>query len=236
LTAKQCKLYLEQNPGLTKEHFNEDSKFREIALQKVGKTGYTGILEIPDMKTGAYINWVDPVNKRIGKDITLGINSLSEKQASAIWKIYHAAVGRNEAKGYYPWADKKGRLKDKFMHMKRIQKTPYFLVALTFIDDYTQPMLELETRAQIMTAKTRNVGLGILGATILIIGLLVSLYGMRLSNSIAHLTDVAERISIGELDAKVGISSTDEIGRLAEAISRMQDSLNLSIQRLRRRR
>jgi len=122
------------------------------------------------------------------------------------------------------------------MYLQRIQGTPYFLVALTFIDEFTQPMLQIETQAQIITAKTRNVGLGILGATILVIGLLVAFYGRRLSSSINHLAEVADRISIGELDAEVGITSTDEIGRLSEAISRMQDSLNLSIQRLRRRR
>jgi len=236
LTAKHCKLYLKQNPGLTKERFNTDSSFREIALQKVGQTGHTRIMEVPDIKTGAYISWVDPLQQRIGKDITPGINRLTEKQAAAIWKIYHTAVGKNEAKGYYPWADKKGRLRDKFMYLQRIQDTPYFLVALTFIDEFTQPMLQIETQAQIITAKTRNVGLGILGATILVIGLLVAFYGRRLSSSINHLAEVADRISIGELDAEVGITSTDEIGRLSEAISRMQDSLNLSIQRLRRRR
>jgi HAMP domain-containing protein len=50
------------------------------------------------------------------------------------------------------------------------------------------------------------------------------------------LTDVADRISIGELGMEVKTTSKDEIGELAEAIARMQDSIRLSIERLRRRR
>jgi HAMP domain-containing protein len=46
---------------------------------------------------------------------------------------------------------------------------------------------------------------------------------------------VADRISVGELDAVIDINSKDEIGDLAEAITRMQDSVRLSIERLRRR-
>ncbi|MEJ2728564.1 MAG: HAMP domain-containing protein [Deltaproteobacteria bacterium] len=50
------------------------------------------------------------------------------------------------------------------------------------------------------------------------------------------LTDVAERISIGDLGIEIETRSRDEIGELAEAISRMQDSIRLSIERLRKRR
>jgi HAMP domain-containing protein len=49
------------------------------------------------------------------------------------------------------------------------------------------------------------------------------------------LTDLAERISVGEMDAEINIESSDELGTLGEAISRMQDSIRLSIDRLKRR-
>jgi len=50
------------------------------------------------------------------------------------------------------------------------------------------------------------------------------------------LTDLAQRISIGDLDAEVDIKSKDEIGDLYDAIVRMQESIRLSMERLRRRR
>ena len=49
-------------------------------------------------------------------------------------------------------------------------------------------------------------------------------------------TATLERISVGDLAAEIKTESRDEIGELAEAIARMQDSIRLSIERLRRRR
>jgi len=70
----------------------------------------------------------------------------------------------------------------------------------------------------------------------LLIGFIVSFFGYRLAGRIKSLTEVANRISIGELDAEIDIAGKDEIGDLGEAISRMQESIRLSIERLRRRR
>ena len=94
----------------------------------------------------------------------------------------------------------------------------------------------MESRAKILTEQTRQITWAILGGTILLIGLIVTIYGHRLTSKIKSLTDVAERISIGDLGIEVETRSKDEIGELAEAISRMQDSIRLSIERLRRRR
>jgi HAMP domain-containing protein len=71
---------------------------------------------------------------------------------------------------------------------------------------------------------------------LLLIGLIVAIYGHRLTGKIRSLTEVADRISVGELGMEIETQSKDEIGDLAEAIARMQDSIRLSIERLRRRR
>jgi methyl-accepting chemotaxis protein len=94
----------------------------------------------------------------------------------------------------------------------------------------------MESRAEILTEQTRLITFAILGGTLLLIGIIVSIYGHRLTGKIKSLTDVAERISIGDLGIEIETKSRDEIGELAEAISRMQDSIRLSIERLRRRR
>jgi methyl-accepting chemotaxis protein len=53
---------------------------------------------------------------------------------------------------------------------------------------------------------------------------------------IRKLTDAANRISVGELSVEIVKTSQDEIGDLADAITRMQDSIRLSIERLRRKK
>lgn len=94
----------------------------------------------------------------------------------------------------------------------------------------------IQSRAKALTDKARMMALMMLGATLLLIGIIVFVYVHRLTGKIKLLTDVAERISVGELEMEIETKSRDEIGELAEAIARMQDNLRLSIERLQRRR
>jgi methyl-accepting chemotaxis protein len=57
-----------------------------------------------------------------------------------------------------------------------------------------------------------------------------------LVNPIMKLTDVAERMSLGDMNVKIDVTSRDEIGLLAQAISRMQTSLRMAMERLRKKK
>jgi HAMP domain-containing protein len=57
-----------------------------------------------------------------------------------------------------------------------------------------------------------------------------------ITSPLVQLADVADRISLGELNAKIRIDRQDEIGDLAEALRRMQASLQTAIERLRAKR
>jgi len=50
-----------------------------------------------------------------------------------------------------------------------------------------------------------------------------------ITRPIAHLTMVAERISLGEMDAKIDIDSTEDIGELAQKFRRLQVSLKAAM-------
>ena len=76
---------------------------------------------------------------------------------------------------------------------------------------------------------------GLLGVTALGVVIIAWFLGKAIGSPIRKLTEVAERISVGDMGAEIKIRSRDEIGNLAEAILRMQDSLRLAIERLRRR-
>jgi methyl-accepting chemotaxis protein len=75
----------------------------------------------------------------------------------------------------------------------------------------------------------------ILALATLLVAAIAFFFGSSLSSKIRNLTDMADRISVGELDVDLTVKSKDEIGALAEAINRMQDSIRISIDRLRRR-
>lgn len=76
----------------------------------------------------------------------------------------------------------------------------------------------------------------LMGATFIVVIIIAYFASRAIVTPIRKLTDAANRISVGELGVEIENKSKDEIGDLAEAITRMQDSIRLSIERLRRRR
>ncbi len=73
-----------------------------------------------------------------------------------------------------------------------------------------------------------------LTVTLLVVIIIGLLAGRAIVQPIRRLTDAANRISIGDLDVEIVNTSKDEISDLADAIARMQDSIRLSISRLKR--
>ena len=95
----------------------------------------------------------------------------------------------------------------------------------------------IQTGRYSLPALAAGVVPGILVGTLILVGFIVFMYSYRLAGKVKYLTDVTDRISVGDLDAEiVGIQSNDEIGELANALKRMQASIRLAIQRLRERR
>jgi methyl-accepting chemotaxis protein len=58
------------------------------------------------------------------------------------------------------------------------------------------------------------------------------LMGGRLSGQLVHLSEVADRVSMGELDASIDIESKDEVGVLASSFDRLRMSLKAAMSRL----
>ena len=232
--AMQCKLYLLSHPDLIREDFNEDMGFKTLAVQKVGLTGYTALYELPG-SDGIWRTWAHVNKKIIGIDMTKLKKPLG-RNFPGFWKVYSGVKEGKKSQGYYTWQDKDGKFRDKFMVCTPVAGTRFVVAATTYMDEFTGPVKRMQSRAKELTDRARLISWAVLGLTLLLIGLIVSIYGHRLTGKIKSLTDVTDRISVGELEMEVKTTSKDEIGDLAEAISRMQDSIRLSIERLRRRR
>lgn len=72
---------------------------------------------------------------------------------------------------------------------------------------------------------------GIAAALVLAIAIARSI-----TRPVSHLAEVADRISLGELDVEIDVHGSNEVGQLAESLRRMQTSLRSAIERLRQRR
>ncbi len=232
--ALQAGLYLLSHPELKRGRFQKDAELKKIAVQKVGSTGYTALHAVPD-KNGIWRNWAHANPKIVGIDMST-LKKPMGKAFYGFWKVFSAGKDGKESSGYYTWQDADGRFRDKFMVCAPVKGTPYYVASTTYLDEFTRPVEKLKARSQKTAKRVRNINAGVMLGTIMLIGLIVFFYGRKVTGDIKRLSEVADRISIGELDAEIDVKSKDEIGELAEAISRMQDSLRLSIERLRHRR
>jgi len=237
--ASQCSIFLRNNPDLNKDDFYYDFDMKDIAVQDVGTDGFTALIEIPapdqDEETGyriwchrneAYLG--EPLLSKMKEELGLGFQSFDA--------VFNAMKGGRGIKGYYSTVSADGIEKEKFMAVEPIEQTPYLILSTTFIEDFTGRIQLIEKRATGLTQATQRITIGFIAVVIIFIGLSIMIYGYRLTSNIQMLTDAADRISVGELDVVIDIGSRDEIGSLAEAVTRMQDSLRYSIERLRRRR
>ena len=234
LLAMKVSNYLMSHPGLKKENFNNDEDFKKVALHKVGRTGYTVLFEMPD-KDGIWRAWIHTNPDLIGIDLGELSKPLG-KNFPGLWKALTGVKGGKESTGYYKWQDKDGRIRDKYLISVPVEGTPYVIGATLYLDELYRPVKKLEKETQQMAQKTIRANIVIMGAGLLAIAIIIFFYGRNFTRKIKHLSETAERISIGELNAELEIKSKDEIGDLANAISRMQDSIRLSIERLRGRR
>ncbi len=237
--ALQAEIYLRNHPDLQREDFFYDPDFSGIAVQSVGKSGYTCLLQEPEPDRGQnWTLWAHPNPNIIGIDDIDMLRKALGPHFPPFFKILSGTLGRKESQGFYSWKDPDGKIREKYMAVVpiKIEGTPFLMMSTEYIDEFTKKTETLKTKASKLAEDTTKF-LVIIGlAGILLMAFIIIIYGYRLTRNIKYLTEAADRISVGDLEAEIEVTSKDEIGNLADAISRMQDSLRFSIERLRRRR
>lgn len=230
--ANEAQTYLETHPELTKQQFMDSQRFKDIAVQKVGKSGYTALYEHGD--DGKWRGWAH-INPNMAKlDDMAKLEAPMGASFPGFWKIFTGVTKDSPSKGYYKWQEKDGTFKDKYMACVNIPGTEFYIASTTYIDEFTEPMTRLERESK-ATAEAESVRNAILMSVIIVgIAIVVFMFGGRLTSNIKYLSEMTDKISLGELDALIEIRSKDELAVLAESISRLQQSVKLSIRRLRK--
>ena len=82
----------------------------------------------------------------------------------------------------------------------------------------------------------QNFALALLAVTALLAAAIAWFSARAIAKPVMKLTDAAERMSMGDLNVRIDVRSGDEIGLLAQAIGRMQTSLRMAMERLRKKR
>ncbi len=218
-----------QRENFSWESLQNNPSFLTASIQTVGKTGYSAVLM---KKQNKIISFAHPNPQLMGVDL-----GFIAKKSNILWKVMQGPKpGERFASGYFKWKDANGKIADKYAITIPVPNTPLLVLVTIYTNEIDAPvnkmatMLHAEQKKFIMLYNAES------AAVALIVLILAVLFATRLSRPVIHLTEVAEKISLGELKTPIRITSTDEIGDLADALRRMQSSLTKAIQRLRRTR
>lgn len=131
VVARIVENFIKANPEMTLEELRGDNEFRRIATQKVGETGYAVLLDAESTLT--YVH-VDP---KVEGTVIIG----SGRSANGVEDILEEAVGNGVGSGFYDWEDIDGKMRRKYMELRRIETKTADGVALlsgttAYVDDY----------------------------------------------------------------------------------------------------
>jgi signal transduction histidine kinase len=101
--ARQVQIFLDAHGILSSE---DRSSLARIAVQPVGKTGYTFIYDRYDAVIVYHVN-----PELIGVDLAEWAKNLP-----AFWSIFEAGLSGESSKGYYDWEDKDGLIREKYIY------------------------------------------------------------------------------------------------------------------------
>jgi HAMP domain-containing protein len=119
----------------------------------------------------------------------------------------------------------------------------YFLLGGSTVDLSNQllavsrDILKSEFDSRSSAAQSEFMFYGAAAMVGVVLALALALFiSFTITRPLNHLAEVADRMSLGDLDVDIDVESRNEIGQLAESLRRMQASLRSAIERLRQRR
>lgn len=225
--ALQLDLYIQGHPEMTLQDLQKNLQFREIAIQPIGKTGYTAVQE-----SNTAIN-------RFHKDPkieNLDLHSLSDKLPE-FWAIMKASLGGKHSSGYYNWKDPDGKIRQKFMYIAPLKEKTFngarlSIAATTYIDEFTSPIKAahdanrstaycLITTVDKLIQSFRNMGLICMGFGILFISILAYFIGTYFSRAITQLREATRAVNQGDLNVRLEPSISGDVGELNKDFNKM---------------
>jgi HAMP domain-containing protein len=229
--AAQIEIFIKTHPKVKREDILRDPWLKSIAVQKVGETGYTAVHD------NMGINYFHVNPQIVGSDL----HDLSTK-LPAFWKILEASL-KGPAFGYYDWKDADGKIRPKYMYLASVKDTDLIVAATTYIDEFSRPsrvmegrMKQIESRYLEAYEDKIKIFYVVILCVVLVLLVRIYFYDRSVIQPIRHLSEVADKISMGELDTPIQIKEKGEVGALAESIERMQTSVKAAIERLQKRK
>jgi PAS domain S-box-containing protein len=231
-TARQLDRVVESVPWMTLSDLRGDRRFRSLAVQPIGQTGYTYLFET---KTGIVRFHRD---RRIeGRDLRRLFRSSPEFLA-----ILKAGMkGQRSAHGYFRLAAGGGTIIEKYLcivplHNPTGDGIRLMMAATINADDFSTRIRESQeihdTTKRFLTAASnqsilsfRQRGLLFMGIGILTVSLLSAIMGIYFSKAVRRLREATTRINAGDFSTPLPVSGSSEVATLMRDFNRMVDQL-----------
>jgi len=231
--AAQCEIYLKAHPAYTMEQLMADDRFQDIAVQPVGNRGYTLLFE---KETGIILFHLNP------RFVRFDTHRLVDQLPTA-WELFQATLGGAPKGGYYDWRDPDGVVREKYMYIVPVSGTPYMMAATTYIEEFLNPVEETKKKISETTENisnhiatriqnTRNTLLDIIIMLILFVSGVSFILSRMITLPILSLTEGVQTLGRGDLDHKVRVRTSDELGELADSFNQMTRDLKSYMEQL----
>ena len=232
--ARQMETYIAAHPGKTLAELKSDPTLADIAVQPVGESGYTSVLD----SEGINIFHSNP--RIIGSDM----DDLKEKLPD-FYALIQKMKKPEPGGGYYRWEDADRVTRDKYLYHVRVAGTNWKVGATTYIDEFLRPVEKTRREIAAATAAAaRKVDRG-LAATrrvilisflllVIIVVILSFSLSLRITRPILLLSRGAKILGQGELDHRVEVKTGDELEELGRSFNTMASDLQTYTVELRR--
>jgi len=225
--AKEIELFFERHPDLEVSECKGNEELRVIAIQRVGRTGYTMVYD------RSYTVYFSANPNLVGANL----HRVAGEPAH-YWSILERSVV-GEASGYYDWEDEEGNVRSKYMYCVPVEGTELVVAATTYIDEFSAPAEGTKSKiASAVSATTKYIDEQMdkaqLTFIVVILGMIVIVSGLgyllarTITGPILELTKGAEVIGKGELGYSIKTNTGDEIQQLAEQFNTMASTLKES--------
>ncbi len=220
--AKQLEIYIKDHPTMTVAQLQADPVFSALAVQPVGKTGYTAVTDVDTLICRFHAS---------PKIVNMDLHNLA-KALPGFWSVMSRSQGGKEAMGYYDWLEPDNTTKQKYMYIAIVNATTadgvrFSVASTTYIDEFSAPSQQLEqkmaaTRQTVVqeidsrAADIRSKTYLFLVIVLVIVIVAALLFAQSLTRPIKQLTDAGNRIADGQLDTEMPVFRTnDEIKDLS---------------------
>jgi PAS domain S-box-containing protein len=231
--AQQLDMVIQTVPWMTVADLQKDEKFREVAVQTVGRTGYTFVFDS------------DTAIVRLHRDLRLENKNLPSvfRHLPELQNILETSLrGTGTAYGYYQLKAGDGNIMKRFIYIIPLHHTTAdharLSVAATInVDDFLTPARRdeanhKETKQFLIRASKaviesfRHTGLISMGAGILAVSLIAFfVMGIYLSRAVSRLREATARVNRGDLSTPVKPSGSGDVATLIDDFNTMVGKL-----------